>query len=240
MKVSVVIPVYQEEGNIMPLADEFVPVAGALPGLEVILVDDGSTDGTWAAITEACARHPFLRGIRGERNRGQSAAMLLGLREARGDVLVTLDGDRQNNPADIPALVERTQRFDVVCGYRAKRRDTWSRRVASRIGNGIRNAVTRDGLRDTGCSLKAFRRACLDDLPPLNGVHRFMGAYFRLAGRTIEQLPVDHRPRVHGTSKYTNLKRLPRTAFDLIGFLWYRSRVLREIRSRAVAGAGSA
>lgn len=234
MNVSVVIPVFNEEENILPLAQEFAPVAQELPGLEVLLVDDGSSDGTWAKIVEARKSLPFLRGVRGERNRGQSAAMLLGLREAGGEILVTMDGDLQNNPADIPALVERLAQFDVVCGYRAKRRDTWSRRIASRIGNGIRNAVTHDGLRDTGCSLKAFRKICVDDLPAVNGVHRFMGAYFRLAGRTIEQLPVDHRARTHGTSKYTNLKRLPKTAFDLIGFMWYRSRILRDVRAREV------
>jgi dolichol-phosphate mannosyltransferase len=232
VKVSVVIPVYQEQDNVIPLLEEFVPVAQRLPGLEVIVVDDGSTDATWSRLVEAGARFPFLRGIRADRNRGQSAAMLLGLQEARGEILVTLDGDRQNNPADIPRLVEATRQVDAVCGYRAHRRDTWSRRMASRIGNGIRNAVTHDGLRDTGCSLKAFRRVCAGDLPHVNGVHRFMGAYFRLAGRSIEQLPVDHRPRTQGVSKYTNLKRLPRTAFDLIGFLWYRSRVLRDLRAR--------
>lgn len=236
MKISVVIPVYQEQDNVIPLLEEFVPVARQWPDLEVLVIDDGSTDATWSRLMEAASCFPFLRGLRADRNRGQSAAMLLGLREARGDILVTLDGDRQNNPADIPRLVEATQRFDVVCGYRAHRRDTWSRRLASRIGNGIRNAVTHDGLRDTGCSLKAFRRVCVADLPPVNGVHRFMGAYFRLAGRTIEQLPVDHRPRTQGVSKYTNLKRLPRTAFDLIGFLWYRSRVLRELRLREQTG----
>ena len=232
MKVSVIIPVYAEQDNILPLASEFAPVAEQLPGLEVLLVDDGSTDDTWARIVDARARFPFVRGIRADRNRGQSAAMLLGLAQAHGDVLVTMDGDLQNNPADIPRLVERTAQVDVVCGYRAKRRDTWSRRVTSSIGHGIRNAITHDGLRDPGCSLKAFRKACADDLPPANGVHRFMGAYFRLAGRSLEQLPVDHRARTHGTSKYTNLKRLPRTAFDLIGFLWYRSRILRDLRTR--------
>jgi dolichol-phosphate mannosyltransferase len=236
VNVSVVIPVFQEQDNVLPLLEEFVPVAQRLPGLEVVMVDDGSTDATWSRLQEAAPRFPFLRGIRADRNRGQSAAMLLGLQEAKGDILVTLDGDRQNNPADIPRLVEATRQFDVVCGYRAHRRDTWSRRLASRLGNGIRNAVTHDGLRDTGCSLKAFRRVCAADLPPVNGVHRFMGAYFRLAGRTIEQVPVDHRPRTQGVSKYTNLKRLPRTAFDLIGFLWYRSRVLRDLRARERTG----
>jgi dolichol-phosphate mannosyltransferase len=115
-----------------------------------------------------------------------------------------------------------------VCGYRAKRRDSWSRRAGSLIGNTIRNWITKDGLRDTGCSLKAFRKECVADLPPVNGAHRFMGAYFKLHGRSMIEIPVDHRPRRAGTSKYTNLKRLPKTFFDLIGFVWYRSRLLKQ------------
>ena len=226
MRVSVVIPVYNEQDNVALLAGEFARLHEAWPDFEVVLVDDGSADATWARIGEAAARHPFLRGLRTPQNRGQSAAMLLGLREARGEVLVTLDGDLQNNPADIPRLVEKIGPVDVVCGYRARRMDSWSRRAASRLGNAIRNAVTHDGLRDTGCSLKAFKRECAADLPAVNGVHRFMGAYFRLHGRTIEQVAVDHRARQHGASKYTNLKRLPRTFFDLVGFAWYRSRIL--------------
>lgn len=228
MKVSVVVPVYNEEENVPHLADEFAQLTGKLADYEVLLVDDGSKDGTWARIQEAAKKHPFLRGVRSTNNRGQSAAMILGLNEAKGDILVTLDGDLQNNPADIPALVAKIGPVDVVCGYRAKRRDTWSRRVASKIGNGIRNKVTNDGLRDTGCSLKAFKRECLADLPSLTGTHRFMGAYFRLNGRTIEQIPVDHRFRQYGVSKYTNLKRLPKTAYDLFGFAWYRSRVFKK------------
>lgn len=229
MKVSIVVPVYNEEENVPLLAKEFSQLVGKLEDFEVLLVDDGSRDTTWAKIQEAAKLHPFLRGVRSVPNRGQSAAMILGLQEARGDVLVTMDGDLQNNPADIPALVAKIGPNDVVCGYRAKRRDTWSRRVASKIGNSIRNKVTRDGLRDTGCSLKAFKRTCLADLPAITGVHRFMGAYFRLNGRSIEQIPVDHRYRQFGQSKYTNLKRLPKTTFDLVGFLWYRSRVFKPL-----------
>lgn len=226
MRVSIVIPFYNEEANILPLADELAAVAPDLSPCEALFVDDGSSDATWTRVVEAAARHPFIRGIRCLRNAGQSSAMYVGLREARGDILVTLDGDLQNNPSDIPALVRELDHADVVCGYRARRRDSWSRRIASRIGNRIRNWVTADGLRDTGCSLKAFHRKCREDLPALNGMHRFMGAYFRLHGRSIRQIPVDHRPRQHGSSKYTNLKRLPRTTFDLIGFAWYRSRRL--------------
>ncbi len=234
MRVSVVIPVYNEEDNILPLVQEFVPLAERLEGLEVIPVDDGSTDATAEHLRACRAGHPWLRPLRLERNSGQSAAMLAGLRAAAGDVLVTMDGDLQNNPADIPRLLEPIGRFDVVCGYRAKRRDRWSRRAASRIGNRVRNAFTRDGIRDTGCSLKAFRRECVGDLPSVDGVHRFMPAYFKLHGRRVTEIPVDHRPREHGRSKYTNLKRLPRTAFDLVGFSWYRARRLPRAEAHPV------
>ncbi len=230
MKFSVVVPVFNEEENISLLVDELAAMAQGRNDVEVILVDDGSRDHTWTRIQSAAARDPFIRGIRSLRNRGQSAAMVLGMQHATGEVIVTMDGDLQNNPADIPTLVESMEGHDVVCGYRAKRRDSWSRRVGSKIGNAIRNRITRDGLRDTGCSLKAFRRECISDLPPMNGMHRFMGAYFKLNNRTIKQIPVDHRPRKHGQSKYTNLKRLPKTAFDLLGFIWYRSRYLKTNR----------
>lgn len=228
MKFSVIVPVFNEEGNIPPLVSELVAMASGRDVAEILLVDDGSRDRTWELIEASCGAHPVLKALRHERNLGQTAAMLNGLRVATGEVLVTMDGDLQNNPADIPKLVETLERegVDVVCGFRAKRRDSWSKRVASKIGNGIRNRVTRDGLIDTGCSLKAFRRACRDDLPPLDGAHRFMGAYFKLHGRSMRQIAVDHRPRRHGVSKYTNLKRLPRTAFDLLGFVWYRRRYL--------------
>ncbi len=229
MNFSVVIPVFNEEDNVLPLAEECAALASADRSFEILFVDDGSRDHTWQRIAEAAQKYPCVRGVRSDKNRGQSAAMLMGLASARGEILVTMDGDRQNNPADIPRLVERVGPVDVVCGYRAKRRDTWSRRIGSKIGNAIRNRVTRDGLRDTGCSLKAFKRECRTDLPPINGVHRFMAAYFKLHNRSIEEIPVDHRPRPAGKSKYTNLSRLPRTAFDLIGFVWYRRRYLPNL-----------
>ncbi len=231
VNVSIVIPVFNEEDNIGPLAAELVPLEKQIPSLEVLLVDDGSTDTTWKKIQDLARQHPVLRGIRSVRNGGQTSATLIGFQHARGDILVTLDGDLQNNPADIPAVVAELKNgdCDVVCGYRAKRKDSWSRRVGSRIGNRIRNWVTQDGLIDTGCSLKAFKKECAKDIPPVNGAHRFMGAYFKLNGRRIKQIPVDHRHRQFGTSKYTNLKRLPKTAFDLVGYLWYRKRKLPEI-----------
>ena len=230
MKVSVVIPVFNEADNIPILSSELSRISNPSHSFEFLFVDDGSTDRTWVEIQTTSKSNSAFVGARNPINRGQSAAMLLGFSRASGDIIVTMDGDLQNNPADIPKLVQHLieSNADVVCGIRTKRRDAWSRRIGSKIGNSIRNSITRDGLVDTGCSLKAFRRECVKDIPTLHGAHRFMGAYFKLHGRKIEQLNVDHRPRTHGLSKYTNLKRLPKTAFDLIGFIWYRSRLIRD------------
>ncbi len=233
MRLSVVVPVYNEAENIPILAAELAALQPAIPDLEILLVDDGSTDATWPCIQEAERHHPGLRGIRCPANRGQTSAMLTGMRVARGDAIALIDGDLQNDPKDIPRMLDELKDCDAVCGYRAKRRDTWSRRIASRLGNRIRNWVTRDGVRDTGCSLKVLRAALVWDVPPVDGAHRFLPAYFRLHGRRIKEVPVNHRPRQHGTSKYTNWMRLPKTAFDLIGFTWYRKRILKHLATNA-------
>lgn len=229
MKVSIVVPLYNEQDNVLPLAEELQRLDSAIPDLEILFVDDGSKDNTWARVGEARAKHPSVRGLHYDQNRGQSSAMLVGLMLAAGDVLVTIDGDMQNNPADIPRLIQALDGCDAVCGYRAQRKDTWARRIGSRLANHVRNWGTHDGIRDTGCSLKVFRKVCVKDLPPVEGVHRFMPAYFKLNGRIIREVAVDHRPRTMGTSKYTNMKRLPRTIFDLFGFVWYRKRFLRKL-----------
>ena len=234
MKVSVIVPVYNEEENIEPLAREFAALTTALPELEVIVVDDGSSDATPERLAAAQKECAVLRAIRYEPNRGQSHAMLVGLYRATGEVMVTIDGDLQNDPADISKLVALVGEYDVVCGYRANRKDTWARRAGSRIANRVRNLVTHDGIRDTGCSLKAFKKACVADLPPVRGVHRFMPAYFRLNGRSITEVPVNHRARTRGVSKYTNLRRLPGTIRDLVGFAWYRARYLRPLPGNEV------
>jgi len=229
MKLSIIVPVYNEQDNIKPLYKQILKSIEPLNiSWELILVDDGSQDKSQAVCQELAKNDPTHTSVIVlRRNFGQTAAIAAGIDHARGEVIVLLDADMQNDPADIPRLLDALKVCDVVCGYRANRRDTWSRRAASRIANAFRNAVTRDGIRDTGCSLKAFRRECAADLPPLNGMHRFMPAYFRLHGRRIEQIPVNHRARKHGRSKYTNLKRLPATLLDLFGFWWYRRRLLR-------------
>jgi dolichol-phosphate mannosyltransferase len=234
MKVSIVAPVYNEQDNVLPLAGELHALHNAIPQLEVLLVDDGSSDQTWARILEAQTRFSTVRGIHYDQNRGQSHAMLVGLQMAAGDVLATIDGDLQNNPADIPRMLEELNGVDAVCGFRAKRKDTWARRAGSRLANRVRNWATHDGIRDTGCSLKVFRKTCVADLPHVEGVHRFMPAYFKLNGRKIKEVAVDHRARTMGTSKYTNMKRLPRTIFDLFGFVWYRKRYLLQLDARLI------
>lgn len=226
MSVTVVIPFHNEVENILPLAHELAAVQAKIQDLTALFVDDGSTDGTWQAIQQAAGLHSWIRGLRHSSNRGQSAALLSGLRQASGDVVVTMDGDLQNDPADILVLLEHLKQCDVVCGCRPQRGATVSRRWGSAIANRVRQWVTHDGVHDAGCGLKAFRRECVSDLPPLSGVHRFMPAYFMLHERRIVQVPVNYRPRQHGVSKYTNLGRLPITLFDLLGFCWYRSRLL--------------
>ncbi len=229
MRISIVIPVFNEEANIGPLAAELDQVMAGLGDAEAIFVDDGSSDGTWANIQACAKRFSGVRGLRAPQNRGQSASLLSGIADAKGDIIVTMDGDMQSDPTDIPGMLEALEDTDCVLGYRAKRKDTWSRRAASRLANKIRRMVTHDGAIDTGCSLRAFKRECAADLPRLNGMHRFMPAHFTLNGRKIKQIPVHHRARAHGSSKYTNLKRLPVTVKDLMGFHWYRRRYLADL-----------
>jgi dolichol-phosphate mannosyltransferase len=217
MKISIIIPFYNEEENVDPVIRE---VLATNPGAEVIAVDDGSHDGT----AERLAAIPGIRVIRLPSNLGQSAALYRGLEAAEGDVCVMMDGDGQNDPADIPKLIALLDRADVVCGYRAHRRDTWNRRLASRLANRIRNAVLHDGIRDTGCTLKAVKKEHVRHLVPFNAMHRFMAALFKSAGLTIVEIPVNHRPRQAGVSKYTVAGRAVRGLYDLLGVRWLVSR----------------
>jgi dolichol-phosphate mannosyltransferase len=217
--LSIIIPFYNEGESVVAVLTE---VRETNPEAEIIGVDDGSTDDTWEKL-RGLAR---VRGLRLTANRGQSAALYAGLRVARGEVCVTMDGDGQNDPADIPRLIDRWRQGDVevVCGYRATRRDTLNRRVASRLANGIRRRFLHDGVRDTGCSLKVFPRSAVEHLVPFNGLHRYLPAIFLKAGLRLAELPVNHRPRTAGTSKYTNWDRALRGIRDLFGVSWLLSR----------------
>lgn len=222
---SIVIPFFNEEENVQAVLEE---VRRAQPEAELIAVDDGSTDTTWAKIQAL----PGVRGVRNPRNMGQSAAMFHGISHATGAVIGTMDGDGQTDPADYAAMLDalRRERVDVVIGYRATREDTWSKRWASKFANRIRQAVLHDGARDTGCPMKIFRREARAALVAFNGMHRFMPALFRGAGFTVFEMPVRHRQRAKGVSKYTNWGRAWRGLYDLIGVRWLLQRrlVFRE------------
>lgn len=222
MKISVVVPLYNEEENIPILQRE---LSEALAGLdyEIIFVDDGSRDQTISRISA----DPRVRVLRFQKNAGQSAALFAGLEAARGEVAVLLDGDLQNDPADIPKLLAEIDRgADLVCGYRAQRKDTAVKRITSRIANAVRSRFTRDGVRDTGCTLKAMRRDCLGALVPFKGMHRFIPALVKGAGYRLVEVPVNHRPRRFGRSNYGLGNRALRATVDMFGVRWLLSRQL--------------
>jgi len=221
--ISVVVPVKDEAGNVGPLARE---IAAALAGeaYEIIFIDDGSTDGTAQALAALKGEIPQLRVLRHSRNLGQSRGIRTG---ARGDILVTLDGDGQNDPADMPNLLAALRAdpaTGLVSGVRVKRKDTASRRIASRLGNGFRNLMLGDGATDTGCGLKAMRRRAFLELPYFDHIHRFLIALVLRDGWKVSYVPVNHRPRLTGASKYTNLGRMLVSVHDLLGVRWLQRR----------------
>jgi dolichol-phosphate mannosyltransferase len=219
-QVSVIVPLFNEEGSIAQLQME---LESALKDYshELLFVDDGSTDAT----TKRIKRAPGVRILEFEKNTGQSAAMYAGLAAAIGNVLVLIDGDLQNDPSDIPRLLAEIDRgADLVCGYRLKRRDSWFKRIQSRIANGVRSRFTKDGVRDTGCTLKAMRQECCQALIPFHGMHRFIPALIKGLGYKITEVPVNHRPRQHGASKYNFGNRALRATIDMLGVRWFLAR----------------
>ena len=227
-RLSAVVPAYNEAESLPELVAELsAALESTARSWEMLLVDDGSQDGSADWMAAQAAREPRIRVIRLERNAGQSAALAAGLARARGDVVVTLDADLQNDPADIPALLAALERADVVSGVRADRHDPWIRRVSSRIANAARRAVLGDRVTDIGCSLKAYRREVLEGLPMFVGVHRFLPALCAFRGARVVEVAVRHRPRTRGVSKYGMRNRLWRGVHDLIGVSWLRRRLVR-------------
>ena len=221
--LSVVIPLYNEEENIAPLCEE---VRAALAGrpLEIVLVDDKSSDGTLARIP----RLPGIRVIELAKNTGQSAAMYAGIQAARGSVIALMDGDRQNDPADVPKMLLELERgFDLVCGYRANRQDSLSKKLTSRFANAIRSRFTKDGVRDTGCTLKVMRAECREALLPFYGMHRFIPALIKGMGYRITEMAVNHRPRVAGVSKYGFGNRAFKATCDMFAVRWLLTRQIQ-------------
>ena len=223
MQLSVVIPLYNEQDNVLDLCNE---IDNALKGnvFEIILVDDKSTDDTLKHIP----KRPHIRVIEFLKNTGQSGAMYAGIHAAQGDVIILMDGDRQNDPSDIPRLLEELNKgFDLVCGYRAQRKDTFSKRLTSRFANAIRSRFTKDGVRDTGCTLKAMRKPCREALLPFYGMHRFIPALIKGMGYKITEIPVNHRPRVAGVSKYGFGNRALKATLDMFAVRWLLSRQIQ-------------
>jgi dolichol-phosphate mannosyltransferase len=225
--VSVVVPVRNEAGNIAPLVAEIAAALEQGPGFELIYVNDGSTDGTEAELTLLMASRPWLRQVKHQSSCGQSAAVRSGVRYARAPVVVTLDGDGQNDPAFIPALLKAlargggdAHRLGLIAGQRVGRKDTGFKKLQSRIANAVRGTVLRDGTRDTGCGLKAFRRELFLALPYFDGLHRFLPALVRREGYDIGYVDVVDRQRRAGTSNYGMWDRLWVGILDLTGVWW--------------------
>jgi dolichol-phosphate mannosyltransferase len=232
VQLSIVVPVRNEAENILPLLAEIHAALENRADFEVIYVDDGSSDATPQRLAGAMKTYPRLRVISHHASCGQSAALLTGMRAARGEWIATLDGDGQNDPADLPKLIEArdratTSNLQLVTGYRKKRQDSWLKRVSSRIANGVRSRLLGDATPDTGCGLKLIaRRTCLE-LPAFDHMHRFLPALVQRNGGATLSVEVNHRPRTRGVSNYGVFDRLWVGIVDLFGVAWLRRRALR-------------
>jgi dolichol-phosphate mannosyltransferase len=240
-EISLVVPAYNEAESLVPLASAIAETLAAQDiSYELLIVDDGSRDDTAQVLCELAAKQPGVRTIRFRSNAGQSAALDAGFKQARGQVVVTLDADLQNDPGDIPRLLEMLKDYDVVCGIRQGRQDTWMRRLSSTFANGVRRRVLHDDIVDVGCSLRAYRRQCLTSIKLYNGMHRFLPVLLQMEGFRIGQVPVRHHPRRYGRSKYNARNRAWRALLDLLAVRWMQSRRLRyEISDPESAATGA-
>ncbi len=234
-QVSIVVPAYNEGESVPVLAREIrdALTAAGIP-YELLFVDDGSTDSTPEVLAHLAGEDRAIRVLRQRPNPGQSAALAAGWQAARAPVVVTLDADLQNDPADIPRVLEALSGYDVVSGVRVKRQDTWLRRLSSRIANGVRNRLTGESVTDVGCTLRACRVEFLRELPMFTGMHRFLPTLLKLAGARITEVPVGHRPRRFGTTKYGIWNRLWRGLVDLMAVRWMQTRWIDPSRVEEV------
>jgi dolichol-phosphate mannosyltransferase len=240
VQLSIVVPVRNEQDNVLPLIEEIHAALEGRADFEVVYVNDGSTDATPQRLAEAQARFPRLRVLVHAASCGQSTAVRSGVRAARGEWIATLDGDGQNDPADIPKLLAaRADGLAMIAGYRKARRDTWIKRISSRIANGVRSRMLGDATPDTGCGLKLFRRATFLELPYFDHMHRFLPALVqRHGGRTVS-VEVNHRPRARGVSNYGTLDRLWVGIVDIFGVMWLKRRAKKPQVTELTRSASS-
>jgi glycosyltransferase involved in cell wall biosynthesis len=234
IEISVVVPVYNEEGTLPLLSSKLVEVLKNLGrSYELIFVDDGSSDGSRRILKEMTSQYLFLRILRFKENRGLSTALVAGMREARGEKIVTLDSDLQNDPTDIPRLLGYLDQYDMATGWRQRREDSWLKKISSKIGNAVRNWVSGETIQDSACTLRAFKKECIQEIPVFNGMHRFLSTLVKMRGyRTIE-VPVSHHPRRFGKSKYNIRNRMVRSFIDLLAVRWMKGRAIHyEIEER--------
>jgi glycosyltransferase involved in cell wall biosynthesis len=232
--ISAIIPVFNEEENLPILVPRLIEVLNQIgKPYEVIFVDDGSSDGSRAVLKRMRAEVPSIRIVALKENRGLSTALWVGMREAQGEIFVTLDSDLQNDPSDIPKLLECLDRYDMATGWRQKRDDPWSKRIASKVGNRVRNWLSGETIHDSACTLRAFKKETVKNIPVFDGMHRFLSTLVKMEGFRIVEVPVVHHPRKHGKSKYNIRNRLWRGLCDLLAVRWMKRRQIRyEVEER--------
>ena len=232
--ISVVVPVYNEEKNLPVLIPQIAQVLESLgESYEMIFVDDGSTDESRKVLKEMISQYPQIHILGFKKNCGETAAGAAGLKEARGEIVISIDADLQNDPGDIPTLLEYLEEYDMVTGWRQKRDDPWIKQITSKIANKIRNWLSGETIRDSGCTFRAYKRECLQDLKLYKGMHRFMPTLVKMEGFRVIEIPIAHYPRKFGVSKYTTWNRMWRAFVDLLAVKWMKSRhISYEIEER--------
>lgn len=229
---SVIVPVKDERENLAPLTEGLLKVmrshaASRTRPFEIIFIDDGSTDGSSEFMDRLAAEHPEVRTFHFDRNYGKTAALDAGFTRSAGELVIEIDADLQQDSEDILMMLPFTDSYDLVCGWRKNRQDNLVRKISSRIANVVRNIFTHDGVHDTGCPLKVFRRSALEKLYLFEGMHRFLPALTLMHGFTVKEVPVRHYPRIHGVSKFGVGNRLFKSLYDLVAVRWMQRRVLR-------------
>ena len=232
--ISVVVPVYNEEENLPVLIPQIAEVLKPLgKTFEMIFVDDGSKDRSRRLLKKMALEYPQIRILGFKKNCGETAAGAAGIKEARGGIVITIDADLQNDPKDIPRMLDYLKEYDMVTGWRQKREDSWVKRITSRIANRIRNSLSGEEIQDSGCTFRAYKRECLQEIKLYKGMHRFIPSLVKMEGYRVIEIPIAHHPRKFGVSKYTTWNRMWRAFIDLLAVKWMKSRHIHyEIEER--------